>query len=82
MIKLLKAIVPNPPALKQLVAKPKTYQKGLGHVAIAMAANLVYADYASCGSLTCVTAEHWLLLITVVVALIARLNAKHEEEFG
>ncbi len=80
MNKLLKTIVLNLPALKQLTTTPKTYQKEIAHVSIALAANLVYTGYASCGSLTCVPAEHWLLLVTAVVALIARLKAKQEEK--
>lgn len=65
---------------RQLFTKPKTYQKEIAHVTVAMAANLVYADYASCGSLVCVTPEHWALLVTANAALIARLNAKHREK--
>lgn len=76
---IISAVVPNLSTIKQLVTKPKTMTKEAASGGIAYAGYLVYADYMTCGGFECVTNEHWGMLISTVIVLITRLNAKKKE---
>jgi len=76
LIPLLTAIIP---LIKQVATKPKTGQKEVTGLGIGAAAYLVYGDYMACGGLECVSAEHWGILVSAVVILLTRLNAKRKE---
>ena len=71
----LKVILPNLPAIKQVLTRPKTGVKEATGITIGMAIFLVYGDYTACGGFSCVSAANWGILVTSVIALIARLNA-------
>lgn len=76
---LLAAILPNLPALKQMLTKPKTFTKEAASGGIGYALYLIYSDYATCGGIECVTSEHWGVLVSAAIVLVTRLNAKRKE---
>ena len=87
LIPLITAMFTAAPAImKQLKTKPKTMVKEFTTIGVGTSLYFIGMDLESCGqvidfaSFSCVTPDHWSMLITSSLALIARLNGKRKDE--